>query len=640
MLSKKKRKTTLILYGFLVLMLFFGNTATALIIDPNINLGAGNFILNTRSTQDFDTVILGSDFINYSWDGSTYYNCTFVSDVSSSPAYLCNCGSTEVNITAYAYAPADWTVTDFSATIISYNDTSDDSYNKTSSVVQYNSTHRKINFTYEYPDHFDYEDMGWFSVNVSVTAYNDTMIYRGYRILADVFYVLPPPYNITEVYNATTNIEELNWTSAPSSDSDVVVYSEIDYPECPSDGTIVQDSNVLSNYSFSPMTTGYFSIFSYNSTFNCYSKALEAIWGVVAVNCFNESNPSENLTFDLFVTSEDGSDTFIAYNCVNTYYIDVDDIPVGNKTAIQIDSDGYEVRYYYRDLEYNHFYLVNTYLPKSEDESGGGDIPSEPQLFAHTDSASVTDPTIDQTINLDHEIEEIIQVAKYTVSSDSREYHEDTKSVTNPALDLIIPLSYVATEIVEVSVYNSSISYWVPISSDNYTANSTHVNVSKDVLDENSTIVKVGYYGEGNIYYTWVFIPEDKYDIVGSQCIINASAVDNDTAMVKIEYYYYGIYPDEEYGLLYVLYVRDYYGEPIIDAKMTFKRYINTTDSFEEVSSLYTDANGQVNLYLIPHQIYKVFIEKEFYQTEISDFTPDPEDIFQVAQTLLNGLKH
>jgi len=624
--EKKKERIAIAVLALLLMPLIFSSFAHALLIDPDVNMVSGNFTLNTRSTQDFHTVTIGSHYNVHSWDGITFHNCTFLNEVVSSPAHLCNCGDDEVDITAYAYAPADWTVTDFTARVVDSNGTVDETNNETTTAVQHNATHRSITFTYEYPDHLNWSEMGWFDVNVTLSAYNATLIYSGYRVIEDVFFVLPPPYNISEVYNATTNIEELNWTSVPSSDYDVVVYSTTGYPECPSDGTEIQNSSSLSNYSFTPMTTGYFSIFSYNSTYNCYSMALQAVWGVLAVNCFNESDPTQNLTFDLFVTSEDGSDTFIAYNCVNTYYIDVDDIPVGNKTAIQIDSDGYEVRYYYRDLEYNHFYLVNTYLPKSEDESGGGDIPSEPQLFAHTDSASVTDPTVDQTINLDHTIEEIIQVAKYTVSSDSREYHENTKSVTNPALDLIIPLSYVATEIVEVSVYNSSISYWVPISSDNYTANSTHVNVSNEVLDENSTIVKVGYYGEGNIYYSWEFIPEDKYQTTGSQCIINKTAIDNDTAIVKIEYYYYGTYPDEEYGLLYVLYVKDYYGEPIIDAKMTFKRYINTTDSFEEVSSLYTDANGQVNLYLIPHQIYKIFIEKDYYQTEISDFTPDPED--------------
>lgn len=623
---KKKSRIFAIAVLFLLSIAFLSSIVSSVIINPDVDMVAGNFTLNVRSTQDFDTVIIGADYVNYSWGGITFYHCDFVSNVSSPNNYLCHCSDNRGNASIYVYAPADWTVSLCIFTIESSNGTIDQTYNLTTNFAQYNSSHRRANTTFGYPVNLTGEEMGWMNANISASAYNNTMIYHGYKVIDGAFFAVPPPYDMVETYNDVTNFQELNWTSAIGSNYDVLVVNTGSYVDCPDGGTVVQNSSSLSYYNFTPVGNALYTVFSYNSTFNCYSMGLDAVWGALGVNCFNESNPTQNLTFDLFITSENGSDTYVAYACSNTFYIDVDDIPIGNKTVIQIDSDGYEVRYYYRDLAVNNFYLINTYLPKSESESGGDDIPDTPQLFAHTDSISVTDPTSDQTINMDETPTDIIGVYKYTITSDTREYHETTKSVADHTTYEIVTLGFTATEIVEVSVYNTSISYWVPISSDNYTANSTHVNVSADVLDKNSSIIKVGYYGEGNIFYSWVFISEDKYAITGNTCIINATAIDNDTAIVKIDYYYYGLPPDAEYGLLYVLYVKDYYGDPVQNAKLVFKRYINTTDSFEEVSSLYTDANGQVNIYLIPFQIYKLFITKQYYKTEIADFTPDPED--------------
>ena len=433
--------------------------------------------------------------------------------------------------------------------------------------------------------------------------------------------------SLSSLYNTTDSSLNLTWGAGEAVSKYVVVRRNDTYATTHNDteGYIVYNNTGFFFEDVSVQSTRYYTLFGYNHT-GFWSDPCFFTWGAIAVDCFNESNPSQNLTFDLFITNENGSKTYIAHDCVNTFLVNIENIPIGNKTVLQIDSDGYEVRYYYLDTEENHYYYIRSFLPKSESESGGDDVPDTPQLFAHTDSTSVTNPLVNQVITMDHDPQDVIGVYKYTITSDTREYHETTKSVVDHTTYEIVTLGFTATEIVEVSVYNTSISYWVPISSDNYTANSTHVNVSADVLDDNTTIIKVGYYGEGNIYYDWILIPEDKYTIAGTTCTITPSGIDNDTALVKIDYYYYGLPPDAEYGVLYVLYVKDYYGDPVEDAKMIFKRYINTTDSFEEVSSLYTDANGQVNIYLIPHEIYKIFISKTYYQTEISDFTPDPED--------------
>jgi hypothetical protein len=68
--------------------------------------------------------------------------------------------------------------------------------------------------------------------------------------------------------------------------------------------------------------------------------------------------------------------------------------------------------------------------------------------------------------------------------------------------------------------------------------------------------------------------------------------------------------------------------QAVEDALVTVKRYINATGVYETISSLYTDANGYVNLYLAPNGYYKVFINKSGYYDKISDYIPAPPNAF------------
>ncbi|RLF42791.1 MAG: hypothetical protein DRN18_01730 [Thermoplasmata archaeon] len=68
------------------------------------------------------------------------------------------------------------------------------------------------------------------------------------------------------------------------------------------------------------------------------------------------------------------------------------------------------------------------------------------------------------------------------------------------------------------------------------------------------------------------------------------------------------------------------FSSPNIDnANIVIKKYIDTTESYETVTSVYTDANGQADVYLIPNTLYKVIISKQGYRTEIVDFIPSSE---------------
>jgi len=79
---------------------------------------------------------------------------------------------------------------------------------------------------------------------------------------------------------------------------------------------------------------------------------------------------------------------------------------------------------------------------------------------------------------------------------------------------------------------------------------------------------------------------------------------------------------NESYGELYLLSVEDVWGSSIEGARMEIRRYINTTEQYETITIRYTDANGQVETYLIPGTFYKVVISKQNYTTEIADYVP------------------
>ena len=79
------------------------------------------------------------------------------------------------------------------------------------------------------------------------------------------------------------------------------------------------------------------------------------------------------------------------------------------------------------------------------------------------------------------------------------------------------------------------------------------------------------------------------------------------------------------YNNLYLFQVNDEVGSPIKDAKITIRRYMSTTNKYENVSIVLTDGSGQTDVYLVPNVLYSIKIEKTGYSTENSDFTPDPD---------------
>jgi hypothetical protein len=142
-----------------------------------------------------------------------------------------------------------------------------------------------------------------------------------------------------------------------------------------------------------------------------YSSGLNISWGALGLSCYNESNPSQAIGFDIEITNSDASITYTAIDLTNTQYIDLNDIPYGDNTVIIITNSSYKLRTYYKDLTVNQFYNFSFYLPPLETESDDGT--EDGTLRTYTNVAEVTNSSVNVTINLTHTLESTIGVYRY-----------------------------------------------------------------------------------------------------------------------------------------------------------------------------------------------------------------------------------
>ena len=292
-------------------------------------------------------------------------------------------------------------------------------------------------------------------------TYNPTVFQwsNGSLLLTNTTAPLDPPYNGSSVYFVAINHLNLTWDRGNNSDMEIVVKNNNTWPSTPADGWVRQNST-NQWFNVSENESGYYTIWSYNVSGNCYSATgLNIPWGIVCLNCFNESNPGQAIGFDIEITDQGASQVYIATDCINTHEIDMMSIPYGDDTIFIVSNDSYRQRIYYYDLIPNNVYNFSFYLPPVEipiPPGGGGE--EECELRSYSDSITITNPDADATISL----------------------------------------TYILEDIVDVQIFNKSLygSYggWLLVSSDKYSFDSSQVVINKSVLDDNTTIAKVDYY--------------------------------------------------------------------------------------------------------------------------------------------------
>ena len=149
----------------------------------------------------------------------------------------------------------------------------------------------------------------------------------------------------------------------------------------------------------------------------------------------------------------------------------------------------------------------------------------------------------------------------------------------------------------------------------------------------------------------------------GENVIVKINATVYINSSITHEYedriYYIDIYPNTFYNLtaylakvvdsfLYRLKVvgpkNDYGADPPIeDANVNIKRYINSTYGWDSIGIYITDGDGNIYIYLIPGELYKVTVTADGYLTDVSDYIPSSsvfEQSFRLTPTSTDSITY
>ena len=278
---------------------------------------------------------------------------------------------------------------------------------------------------------------------------------------ANTTYTIDPPYNGSSAYDYP--YLNITWSRGNRSSQEIVVSRNDTWSTSATQpGNWIRQNSTNTWFNVSETQVRYYTIWSYNLTDNIYSViGLNSPWGTLILSCFNENDMSQGITFNVEITNSEATQSYVESGLTNYHFIDLNDIPLGDNTIFIFTAIGYRQRTYYYNLAENVFYNLTAYLIPIEipvPPGGGGE--EDCQLLLYSDSVSVTNPAVDTTITLTHELEEIVTV----------------------------------------DIYNSSLygTYggWIVVSTDKFTYNSTHVVVNSSVLDVNTTMARATYYYE------------------------------------------------------------------------------------------------------------------------------------------------
>ena len=183
----------------------------------------------------------------------------------------------------------------------------------------------------------------------------------------------------------------------------------------------------------------------------------------------------------------------------------------------------------------------------------------------------------------------------------------DSMSINATVRNYVIPLTYRLHTMIEVQVYNKTLGYWVTVPTNMWINNSNQsVTIKSGVLDSHNWNITMG-----RVSYYYLLCAEEQLSFLYNLRVIET---------IESEY------TTTDYG--------------VEDAFMQIKRYDNITDIFVTISSLYTDANGYINLYLIPNVLHKVTISKAGYDTVTSDYYPTPPNAYgQTAEKIFKIIR-
>lgn len=171
------------------------------------------------------------------------------------------------------------------------------------------------------------------------------------------------PSNVVTDYQSMNGHLNISWTKSPYADTTMVRQKNASYPTDPSDGSNCYNGT-LSWYNHSGVnTTDHFRLWSWNATVGLWSSGINAPFGSLIINVYNESDNSSISNYDVIVSSQDGSQVYQDTNASNTHVINVEDCPLGEDIVIYITEGNYSGRVYHMDLQAGNSYTLDAFLP-------------------------------------------------------------------------------------------------------------------------------------------------------------------------------------------------------------------------------------------------------------------------------------
>jgi len=219
----------------------------------------------------------------------------------------------------------------------------------------------------------------WYDTSGGNGVYRDSLVYYGsdhefpdtltidsiidddgsLNIYCDIY-----PINFSTVSYTLENYDDLNisWTK-PSDVDRVVIRSDVgSYPATPTDGMDKYNDTGLYYVDTDLQFNSYYTLWGYNSTYNIFSNATYSSFRGLKINVYNESNPSEELVYDVLFNNQSNSESYDSNNNPSPSYFDMDDIPTGENIDIYFNSTGYNPRLITLDLNASVWTNLTVYL--------------------------------------------------------------------------------------------------------------------------------------------------------------------------------------------------------------------------------------------------------------------------------------
>lgn len=173
---------------------------------------------------------------------------------------------------------------------------------------------------------------------------------------------------------ANTTELEISWAKGAKSDRTIICKSATAYITTDSPSTTEEYNDTGTKFTDSAFVQGeYYTAWCYNGTngSSMFSARSYLTYGEITINCFDE-NTSAPVNFSVFISNQDGTETYNVTNCSNPHTVDTTLCPTGNNVIIEIscnDSDrtvipDYRSRIYILDIFEQFIYTLNAYLPE------------------------------------------------------------------------------------------------------------------------------------------------------------------------------------------------------------------------------------------------------------------------------------